>query len=342
MGGVMGGAFYALQTDRSFRILWPGLEHVFKPGHTNWTFDAPVYNIPYEDANGQEIDKTRVTDVLGNQIMQPFPSRTDIAVINDLNTRQVDNATLSAVIDKYQHVFFHSNRGPTRQMFSLVHKKQNWAAHFPDTDESYAAVYHCVFEGMFRPTDELINSEYKSISRAAVPFSHIIRILEDPKFSSMAVHHRIDDSAASANSDQDIIDTTHLAKIVELATKHAVPGKKMNLFFVTNSVASANKVMADASIKSAFHAVYAQELTAMIHVNMGTGNGEHASAAAVQSTLQAMRDWWVMRLVDVIVCPQSGFSKSAALLAPATQVRYEDSGFAFRPNYWTMCGGRFC
>jgi hypothetical protein len=62
----------------------------------------------------------------------------------------------------------------------------------------------------------------------------------------------------------------------------------------------------------------------------------------VASTLQAMRDWWIMRLVSVLICPQSGFSKSAALLAPPSQIRYEDEGNAFRANYWTMCGNRFC
>jgi hypothetical protein len=342
LGGVMGGAFYALQTGRSFRILWPGLDHVFKPGYSNWTFDAVTLNVPYEDASGQELDKTRITDVNGNQVMEPFTDRKDVLVVNDLNSRQITNATLSAVIDRYQHVFFHSNRGPTRDMYSAIHKKYNWATSFPDTEESYAAVYHCVFEGLFRPTEEFLSSEYASISRATVPFTHIIRVIEDPKYTSMAFHHRVDDGTAAANAANEVIDATHLAKIIELSRKHAVAEKKMNLFFVTNSIPSAKAVMADAGIQKAFHAVYCQELKATIHVNMGTGNGEQANSAAVRSTLQAMRDWWVMRLVDVLICPMSGFSKSAALLAPTSQIRYEDGGYAYRENYWSMCGNRFC
>jgi hypothetical protein len=221
LGGVMGGAFYALQTGRSFRILWPGLDHVFKPGYSNWTFDAVTLNVPYEDASGHEMDKTRITDVNGNQVIEPFTDRKDVLVVNDLNSRQITNATRSAMIDSYQHVFFHSNRGPTRDMYSAIHKKYNWATSFPDTDESYAAVYHCVFEGLFRPTEEFLSSEYASISRATVPFTHIIRVIEDPKYTSMAFHHRVDDSTAAANAANEVIDATHLAKIIELSQKHA-------------------------------------------------------------------------------------------------------------------------
>lgn len=340
LGGVMGGAFYALETERTFRVLWPGWEHVFKPGKSNWTFDGPTLGIPYEDAQGQEIDKSRVTDVRGEQIYQAYPDRKDIVVVNDLNSRQVENATLRPTIESYKHIFFHSNRGPTADMFQRIYDKYNWKDLFPRTDESYAAVYRCVFESMFRPTEEFLSSQYKAISRAAVPFSHMVRILEDPKLTSMAFHHRIDDGFE--NSENEVVDAKTIAKIVELAQKHAVADKKMNLFFVTNSNPSAQKVMQDATIKAAFHAVYCQELTATIHVNTGTGTQEHATAAAVQSTLQAMRDWWIMRLVHVLALYTSGFSKSAALLAPPDQIRYEDGGNAFREHYWTMCGNRFC
>jgi hypothetical protein len=342
LGGVMGGAFYALKTGRSFRILWPGLEHVFKPGHSNWTFDGPTLGVPYENEKGEEIDKTRVSDVMGNQVYFAFPPRTDIGAVNDLNTRQVDEPEKSAQIDKFKHVFFHSNRGPTRQIYTEISNKYGWTKHFPDNDDSYAAVYLCVFEGLFRPTDEFLHSNYKAINHASVPYSHMIRILEDPKFTSMAFHHRVDDDAAATGSAVDTIGEAEMSRMVALSEKHRVEGKAMNLFFITNSNSSAHKVVQHAGIQKAFHAVYSQELTATIHVNMGTGSGEHATSSAVLSTLQAMRDWWIMRLVSLLICPQSGFSKSAALLAPAAQIRYEDEGNAYRANYWTMCGNRFC
>ena len=346
LGGVMGGAFYALKSERSFRILWPEWEHVFKPGKSNWTFDANVLNIPYEDKNGQEIDKTRVEDVNGNKTYPAFKDRTDIGVVNDLNSRQVTDPLAVPNIEKFKHIFFHSNRGPTRELFDEISAQYKWGDVFPINDYSYAAVYMCIFEGLFRPTEEFLQSSYKAVGHTAVPFSHVIKVLEDPKLSSMSFHHRVDDGTAAANSATDAITAKEIQTIVALRSKHAIEDRKMNLFFVSNSNASSHKILHDDSIKTAFHAVYCQELSAVIHVNSLEGESsshtQRASAKAIASTLQAMRDWWVMRLSDVLIGEQSGFSKSAALLAPPDQVRYEDGGSAYRPNYWIMCGNRFC
>jgi hypothetical protein len=344
LGGIMGGAFYALQMGRSFRVLWPGLEHVFKPGHIHWTFEPATLNIPYEDKEGNEIDATRIGVRTVGIRQDVYKDRPDIGLVNDLNNRQITDPQKAAIIERFTHVFFHSNRGPSRQMFSQIHKRYNWAAHFPDTDESYSAVYRCVFEGLFRPTDEFLDSVYKSVGRSPVPFSHITGVVDNDKFVSMAYHHRVSDDIAAANSDRDAITEHSISKIVEMAHKHGQLDKQLNLYFVTNSIHSANRVIENRDLQSTFHAIYTQELSAPIHVNYGTGNGEHATLSGILSLLQAMRDWWIMRLADVLIFPKSGFSISAALLASHEQVRYEDAGHTWesKENYWSLCVNRFC
>jgi hypothetical protein len=343
-GGVMGGAFYSLLHGRTFRILWPALEHVFKPGHTNWTFDAVALGIPYLDADGKEIDQTRIRGNVKNGI---YPVGDDklVVVVNDINdARQVSNDSLVSVIEQYKNVYFHSNRGPKEEMYKAISAKYKWATTAPDVESNYAAAYRCVFESMFRPSQEFLASGYKSLGRELVPFSHIVRIVEDPKFTTVAFHHRIDDNAAEINSNSDTVSDEAIKRIVEIAERHKVEGKKANLFFITNSIASARKIMQTESIKQAFHAVYTQELTASIHVNLGVNKGGKSlvSAEEILSTQQAFRDWWVMFMSDILIGGHSGFSKSAALFAPHEQIRYEDEGNAYRPQYWVMCGNRFC
>eukprot|EP00128_Syssomonas_multiformis_P005690 Colp12_sorted_trinity150504_noHs@13751 len=92
----------------------------------------------------------------------------------------------------------------------------------------------------------------------------------------------------------------------------------------------------------AFQQVFCQELSAQIHVADADRSSHHVSHPAVLSTQQAFRDWWIMRQSAVLIGGQSGFSKSAALFAAASQIRYEDEGQAYRENYWVMCGSRFC
>eukprot|EP00428_Durinskia_dybowskii_P079976 CAMPEP_0170428250 /NCGR_PEP_ID=MMETSP0117_2-20130122/39670_1 /TAXON_ID=400756 /ORGANISM="Durinskia baltica, Strain CSIRO CS-38" /LENGTH=91 /DNA_ID=CAMNT_0010687531 /DNA_START=119 /DNA_END=390 /DNA_ORIENTATION=- len=88
-------------------------------------------------------------------------------------------------------------------------------------------------------------------------------------------------------------------------------------------------VMNNAKMLRSFQAIHCQELSAQIHVNGAAGGKAAADAAkSISSTMQAFRDWWIMRQVDVLVLQLSGFSKSAALLAPDAQIRYEDEGLA--------------
>jgi hypothetical protein len=339
LGGVMGGAFYAILKERSFRMQWPGWEHVFSPGWMNWTYDPQAHGIPYLNNTGGELDTKRVRGVEGNEIYVAYPPSNEVGVVNDLNSRQITEPDKVVQIEKYKHLFFHSNRGPNAQMFHDISQKFQWGR---SSDEDYSAVYRCVFEGLFRPTKEFLDSKYKGIGQEPVPFHHIVSAAEDESSVSMAFHYRVGDDTAAVDGKSEIIGDEVVTRIVTLAEKHRQPGKKMNLFFVTNSNSSAYRVVQDAAVKATFHSVYSQELTAMIHVNTNLGGDGHLVDAAVLSTMQAMRDWWIMRQSDILVCQLSGFCKSAALVAPPEQVRYEEAGLAPRAWYWVMCGGRFC
>jgi len=345
-GGVIGGAFYAMQHERTFRILWPGLEHVFTPHSLNWTFNPVALQLPYLDENGNEIDKSRVTDNLGGKIYTDVVG-SDVGVVNDLNTRQIVNGTDVAIIEKYRHVYFHSNRGPNEEMYRAVSTKNKWPQK-ESLEKNYAAHFYCVFDALFRPAEAFLKTEYRSMGREPMLFSHLMRIVEDPEVMSISFHHRVDDGTAQANGDADMVTDAALARIVEIYLRHRdSPTRKANLFFVSNSIASMRKVMDSAVLKQTFNQVYCQELSAQIHV-ADAGHiahprgGLHVSHPAVLSTQQAFRDWWIMRQSAVLIGGQSGFSKSAALFAAAKQIRYEDEGNAYREDYWVMCGSRFC
>lgn len=339
LAGVMGGAFYAMMTGRTYRMEWPGWGRVFSPGWMNWTFDSHALGIPYYDSDGKELDPKRIRAVEGNEIYETWKGNPNVGTVNDLNTRQILEPDKIGVIETFQHVFFHSNRGPDTLMYRNISHKYGWNK---DSDHDYAETYRCVFEGLFRPTQEFMSSSYQAIGQDPVPFHHIIKAVEDPEGVSMAVHYRVGDDAAVVDAHNEIIDDEMLERIVTLANKYRQPGKHMTLFFVTNSNSSAHKVLQNTAIQAAFKATYSQELTATIHVNSNFGKGSHEVEEAVQSTMQAMRDWWVMRQSDILICQLSGFCKSAALVAPEEQIRYEDAGRSPRAWYWVMCGGRFC
>jgi len=333
LGGVIGGAFYSFLHDRSFRIIWPGLDQIFVPGALNWTFDATALKIPYFDQNGVEIDKTRISHNVGGLIYTDVTGES-VGVVNDLNTRQIINETAVAIMEKYQHIYFHSNRGPNEDMYAQVRDKNKWPT-VGSQQQSYAAAFLCTFEAMFRPAEPFLKSEYKSFGRQPMSFKHLLKIVEDANTTSVAFHHRVDDSTASSNGVGDLISDRAIENMISISQRHSPAGKKVNLFFISNSVHSMHKVMNSTLLKGAFEHIFCQQLTATIHV-------AEAGEKAILSTMQAMRDWWVMRMSDVLIGGQSGFSKSAALFAPVQQVRYEDEGEAYRQDYWVMCGNRFC
>lgn len=303
----------------------------------NWTFDAAALNIPYFDKSGKEIDKARVNDNSGGVIYTDVTGE-NVGVVNDLNTRQILNKTAVEIMEKYQHIYFHSNRGPDEKMYKQIRDKHQWPT-VGSVQDSYAAAFLCIFEAMFRPADTFLKSEYRSLGRSPMSFNRLMKIVEDPSITSLAFHHRVDDGTAKSNSADELIKDKAINYIISISQRHSPPDKKVNLFFISNSVHSMHKVMNSTLLKGTFHQIYCQHLSATIHISEDTVTTRSKST---HSTLQAMRDWWIMRMSDILIGGASGFSKSAALFAPPQQVRYEDEGEAYRPNYWDMCGSRFC
>jgi hypothetical protein len=88
--------------------------------------------------------------------------------------------------------------------------------------------------------------------------------------------------------------------------------------------------------------IYSQQLSGEIHVNKH--NGIHGMKHGVDDNVihslrQAWRDWWVMMLSDVLVClMNSGFCKTAGLMASIEQIKYE-TNHQVAP-WW--CGNRYC
>ena len=92
-----------------------------------------------------------------------------------------------------------------------------------------------------------------------------------------------------------------------------------------------------------FHAIYSQQLSGDIHVNKHNGDSGMkygVNDEAVHSLRQAWRDWWIMMLSDVLIClMNSGFCKTAGLMAPIEQIKYEGDHIVRNPMW---CDNRYC
>ncbi len=134
--------------------------------------------------------------------------------------------------------------------------------------------------------------------------------------------------------------------IIDLAHKYKKDNlkntDKINFFFITNSKSSGLKVMSHEGLHNEFNMIYSQQLSGDIHVNKHNGNHGMKHGVddnVIHSLRQAWRDWWVMMLSDVLVClMNSGFCKTAGLMASIEQIKYE-TNHQVAP-WW--CGNRYC
>lgn len=347
LGGIIGGTFYALMTDRSYRIRYTGLEYVFSPGFTNWTFDLEKLGIPPQHPNDANAIHPKFGDTLGEQYNGEIIPETEgskmVGIVNDLNARQILNPDLLPKIEEYEHVYFHSNRGPNEKFYIRLQEKYNWPKIGNSVTEQYYNVVQCVFRGLFRPTTALLNSHYKSVGRHAIPFSKLIEMVEeDQQHVSVAVHYRVNDVVAETrDSTEHLIDDNLIQQIADVAHDATAANKKANLFFLTNSDQSSQIVMDNPILQQQFNEIYCQELQGTKHVN-AIRKDENVTEAGILSSQQAWRDWWVMFLSDVLMFPNSGFSVSAAIFASQSQIKF----FEYRNNItdhpWNQCGTRFC
>lgn len=154
------------------------------------------------------------------------------------------------------------------------------------------------------------------------------------------------DIDAENDSKSHVIKDNTIQWIIDLANKYkkSNPKKtdKINFFFITNSKSSGTKVMSHKGLLETFHVIYSQQLSGEIHVNKHNGiqGMKHGvDDNVIHSLRQAWRDWWAMMLADVLVClMNSGFCKTAGLMAPIQQIKFETDHQA--APWW--CGNRYC
>jgi hypothetical protein len=333
MAGILSGLFFALISERSFKIHWPGFDHVFAPRTVEWSFDPASYDIP---ANELETSGF-VNDVHGDgKVTRPFSSYNQGCMFNDLNTCEIGNPVKWKPIENFPHVFYHSNRDPTPDNYKRVADKYHWPAGDGNQEHNYYIAYRCLFNDMMTPATTFLNTTYKPLGMDAVPFQDIVSIVEDLDHVSLAYHHRIPDHHLATDPVESRISDAEIAWLISFGEQHRSEStRKMNLFFITNSMNSANKLIAHEGIRKTYEHVYSHELTGGVHINYEKTSSSH-------SLKQAMMDWWVMRQVHYLVCGGSGFCKMAAMVADETQVQIDGSSKQVTPRVPVIRTDRHC
>lgn len=356
LAGIMAGAYFAMSIGRAFRIDWKGLSDVFEPGTIDWTYKPSDLGIESTHDATQLVSKDTVNEVMGfGRISALSPKYPYIAVLNDMNGRQINNASMLAKIAPYKHLFFHSNRGPDL----ISYRNLSQALHLPvmphhDVRLLHYEAYRCIFNAILQPKEAFLNSTYKPISQPAMEFRKVIELAQNPKYPSLAYHYRVPDMYVAKDDPKGIIDNRKLLWIA----KHGQQNRhkpNMNLFFITNSPASAARVLELRELRKRYKAIYIQELTGTTHINMvpstsdnstdissNKPHSQHMKPGTVKQTfLQAMQDWYILRSAQMLMCGQSGFCQSAGLVGSANQLKYDFIAESFRimPH---ICTNREC
>jgi len=344
MAGVMGAAFFAIASERSFRIQWHGLEHFFRPGHVNWTYDAESLGIPHLDENGQELDHSKTRARQGQGEMQfPFPGNHNIAMFNDLNTRAISDPKKQKILERFAHVYFHSNRSPGMSIHNMTAKTIAGLINssiVEPTREGHYVAYRCLFNDIFQPTASFLNSSYKAIGYDAMPLQDVMAQMTSNGALSLAFHYRIDDNYVAADNATATIDEETIQWLVLLSNNHSTNSIRLNLFFISNSPASAHKVLQHHDVQSAYAHIFSQELTGSRHIN--SADAKNSTTTVVVTFQQAMQDWWIMKNADILVCGYSGFCMSAGIVASLSQIKYNEvlrTKEVFKPQ---VCSNRDC
>jgi hypothetical protein len=325
MAGIMSGLFFALLSERAFKIHWPGFDKVFQPQAVQWSFDEHNYGIPTDELRRSGLIGTGIG---GGQPTRPFPSNPQAVIFNDLNSNEISNPAKWAEIASTPHVFFLSNRDPFKEMYQRVAERLQWPADGGDVQHGYYVAYRCLFNDIFTPSAAFFNSPYKPLDGEEVPFQDIMSVVEDFDIVSLAYHYRISDDDLVSDPEEARISDTEIEWLVNFAAELlAFADQRMNLFFVTNSMNSARKVAVHPDIRNSFVRVYSQELTSGVHINYQKGHQKlwFEEAGSSETLKQAMMDWWVMRHAHYLVCGGSGFCLMAAAVAEESQVTIDRS-----------------
>lgn len=334
LAGVMSGVYFAMLSERSFKIHWPGIDHVFHPQSIQWHFNATDIGLS-EDA---ALHQGYITKTWGaGTFSDPFSPHNHIGMFNDLNTGEIGNPRHWPTFSKYDHVFYHSNRGPDiNALYSKVAGKYHWPVGDDNLKHNYYIAYRCIFNDLFTATPDFLNTSYKPLLRDEMPFADVLKIATDSDYVSLAYHYRIDDKHVESDPIQARVSDAEIRWLKEFGEQHrAQSTQKMNLFFISNSVASAKKVIQDPGIKESYNAVFSQELTGSRHINADKSASPH-------SLKQAMMDWFIMKEAHYLVCGKSGFCKIAGTVAAEQQVKYDAVSKKEIPHTYTVCTNRDC
>jgi hypothetical protein len=317
MAGIMSGVFFALLSDRAFKVHWPGFDHVFEPQTVQWSFDEHSYDIPANELYHNGLVDTY--EIGAGRLTLPFPSSSVSAIFDDRNSHEINNPAKWLQLVPFQHIFYHSNRDPMLETYQRVVEKHHWPADDGDAHHGYYVAYRCLFNDVFTPAAAFFNAAYKPLDKDEMPFHDIISVLEDFDHVSLAYHHRIPDHQLATDPEEARIADSEIEWLVNFAEQHyALSDQKMNLFFVTNSINSARKVAAHPGIRNIYEHVYSQDLTGGVHIN-------YEKSSPGEAFRQAMMDWWVMRQAHYLVCGGSGFCNMAAAVADEAQVRIDNN-----------------
>ncbi len=182
--------------------------------------------------------------------------------------------------------------------------------------------YRCLFNDIFQPTETFLNSSYKAIGYDAMPLHVVMSRLTSNGVQSLAFHYRIDDTYVAADNATATIDEETIQWLVLISNNHSTNGVRLNLFFTSNSPASAHKVLQHRDIQSAYAHIFSQELTGSRHIN--SADAKSSATTASTTFQQAMQDWWIMKNAHILVCGYSGFCMSAGIVASLSQIKYNE------------------
>lgn len=347
LAGIMAGAYFSITVGRALKIQWDSLSNVFEHGEIDWRFHPGIMGL---SANDLVLQNGRVTEAMGyGKVVVISPQHPHIALFNDMNSRRITNASFWPILAQYKHIFFHSNRGPDLTSFQqlsaalLLPKIENHGANF-----LHLMAYRCIFDEIFKPTESFLNSTYKAMGQPAMEFRKVINIAQNPTFPSLAYHHRIPDKYVENDDPRGIIELRKLQWIADIGQISKKKKPQTNLFFITNSPVSAARVLESQAFRKKFRAIYIQELSGSMHINMVSHNGTTTNATASDqpsgtksSFLQAMRDWYILKSVQRLVCGRSGFCRSAALVGSEEQLVFDGFSSSFR-HIASVCSNREC
>ncbi len=324
--------YFAIISKRSFRMNWPDLELIFQPGHANWTYNPEALGIQHLDAAGNELDKFVNFPAHSQGHIERAPYNPSIGHYCDVNSRDVSDSRNWEQLVSMQHIFYYSNRSPDMQIHKhLVNALAGIVGGTTVHDSALGRnnVQRCLYNDILRPAKTFLDSPYTPLGGNTMPFRTIVDIATNGSELSLAYHHRISDQYLQTDPAHAQVSNETVEWLAELGRQHfrKSNGTRVNLFFISNSAGSEEKVRTHPAIQAAFHHVYCQQFLGIRHINLQFLNEEvtanEAEMRAKMALIQTMHDWYIMKIADILICGISSFCRSAGLISSGRQIKYD-------------------